>query len=96
MPKRTKFSQIQHSATNFGAVVSAAITDLGFRALVAPSFADIFANNCVKNGVLPVRLSEDDVSQIARRAEELAGYEITVDLDNARFAISTDYPQTSC
>jgi 3-isopropylmalate/(R)-2-methylmalate dehydratase small subunit len=58
-----------------------AIADFGFRAVIAPSFADIFANNCVKNGVLAVVLSEDDVSQIARRAEELAGYEITVDLE---------------
>jgi 3-isopropylmalate/(R)-2-methylmalate dehydratase small subunit len=57
-----------------------ALEDFGFRALIAPSFADIFANNCVKNGVLTVVLSEDEVSEIARRAEEISDYQITVDL----------------
>src|SRR6202158_2490605 len=59
-----------------------ALEDFGFRVLIAPSFADIFANNCVKNGVLTVILSEDEVGEIARRAAELPiGYEITVDLE---------------
>lgn len=58
-----------------------AIADFGFRAVIAPSFADIFANNCVKNGVLTVALSEDDVSEIVRRATELPAYEITVNLE---------------
>jgi 3-isopropylmalate/(R)-2-methylmalate dehydratase small subunit len=57
-----------------------ALEDFGFRVLIAPSFADIFANNCVKNGVLTVILSEDEVGEIARRACELSSYEITVDL----------------
>jgi 3-isopropylmalate/(R)-2-methylmalate dehydratase small subunit len=59
-----------------------ALEDFGFRVLVAPSFADIFANNCVKNGVLTVVLSEDEVSEIVRRATELPNYEIVVDLDH--------------
>ena len=42
-----------------------ALEDFGFRVLIAPSFADIFANNCVKNGVLTVVLSEDEVAEIA-------------------------------
>jgi len=58
-----------------------AIADFGFRAVIAPSFADIFANNCVKNGVLAVVLSEGDVSEIARKAAELPDYEITVGLE---------------
>src|SRR6202034_3193075 len=52
-----------------------ALADFGFRVLIAPSFADIFANNCVKNGVLTVVLSEDEVAEIARRAAEIDGYE---------------------
>src|SRR5271169_3134416 len=58
-----------------------ALADFGFRAVIAPSFADIFANNCVKNGVLTVVLTEEEVAEIARRATELEGYEITVDLE---------------
>ena len=58
-----------------------ALEDFGFRVLIAPSFADIFANNCVKNGVLTVVLSEDKVSEIARQAASLSHYEITVDLE---------------
>jgi 3-isopropylmalate/(R)-2-methylmalate dehydratase small subunit len=61
-----------------------AIADFGFRAVIAPSFADIFANNCVKNGVLTVKLSEDEVSEIVRRADDLFQYEITVDLEQCR------------
>ena len=58
-----------------------AIADFGFRAVIAPSFADIFANNCVKNGVLTVALGEDHVSDIVRKAETIPGYELTIDLD---------------
>jgi 3-isopropylmalate/(R)-2-methylmalate dehydratase small subunit len=61
-----------------------ALDDFGFRAVIAPSFADIFANNCVKNGVLTVVLSDDQVDQIARRAEEAPDYEVTVDLEQSR------------
>lgn len=58
-----------------------ALTDFGFRAVIAPSFADIFANNCVKNGVLAVVLSEDEVGEIVRRAEKVPEYHLTVDLE---------------
>jgi 3-isopropylmalate/(R)-2-methylmalate dehydratase small subunit len=61
-----------------------ALEDFGFRVLIAPSFADIFANNCVKNGVLTVVLSEDEVGEITRKAEELPNYEITVDLEQRK------------
>jgi 3-isopropylmalate/(R)-2-methylmalate dehydratase small subunit len=61
-----------------------ALEDFGFRAVIAPSFADIFANNCVKNGVVTVVLSEDQVGQIARRAGEAVDYEVTVDLEQRR------------
>jgi 3-isopropylmalate/(R)-2-methylmalate dehydratase small subunit len=58
-----------------------ALVEYGFRAIVAPSFADIFANNCTKNGVLPVVLTDEEVAEIVRRAEDGEGYELTVDLD---------------
>jgi 3-isopropylmalate/(R)-2-methylmalate dehydratase small subunit len=58
-----------------------ALLDYGFRAVVAPSFADIFANNCMKNGVVPVELTEEEVAELAARAAARAGYELTVDLE---------------
>ena len=58
-----------------------ALADYGFRAVVAPSFADIFANNCAKNGLLPVVLPEAEVAQLLARAEAVVGYELTIDLE---------------
>mgnify|MGYP001091482870 CR=1 FL=1 len=58
-----------------------ALDDYGFRAIVAPSFADIFYNNCFKNGVLPIVLSESEVDEIFRRAEANSPYQLTVDLE---------------
>ena len=58
-----------------------ALADFGFRAVIAPSFADIFANNCVKNGVLTVALREEESAEIARRASETSDYHILIDLE---------------
>ena len=58
-----------------------ALADYGFRAVIAPSFADIFANNCVKNGVLTVALREEEAAEISRKAE-IDGYQLTIDLEN--------------
>ena len=58
-----------------------ALLDYGFRAVIAPSFADIFQNNCTKNGVLPVALTDEEVSELMRRARELTDYRLTVDLE---------------
>jgi 3-isopropylmalate/(R)-2-methylmalate dehydratase small subunit len=58
-----------------------ALDDYGFRAIIAPSFADIFYNNCFKNGVLPIALSESEVDEIFRRAEANSPYQLTVDLE---------------
>jgi 3-isopropylmalate/(R)-2-methylmalate dehydratase small subunit len=58
-----------------------ALLDYGFRALIAPSFADIFANNCLKNGLLPVVLEEPEVAELSRRARTIDGYKLTVDLN---------------
>ena len=55
--------------------------DYGFRAIIAPSFADIFANNCLKNGILPVVLPDGDVATLLQRASERENYEATVDLE---------------
>ncbi len=57
-----------------------AIADYGFRAVIAPSFADIFYNNCFKNGVLPVRLSEEEVQTLFANCEQHRPYVLTVDL----------------
>src|ERR1700686_895179 len=57
------------------------LADYGFRAIIAPSFADIFANNCLKNGLLPVTLGETDVAELMRRAKEIEDYQAKVDLE---------------
>lgn len=57
-----------------------ALKDYGFRCIIAPSFADIFFNNCFKNGLLPVRLSEDQVETIVQCVRETPGFQMTVDL----------------
>jgi 3-isopropylmalate/(R)-2-methylmalate dehydratase small subunit len=61
-----------------------ALADFGFRAVIAPSFADIFANNCGKNGVLAVGLSEKEVAELFRRSRELQKYKVRVDLENLK------------
>src|SRR5882724_1425746 len=58
-----------------------ALADYGFRAIIAPSFADIFANNCFKNGLLPVVLKDAEVAELIRRATEIEDYRVTVDLE---------------
>jgi len=55
-----------------------ALGEFGFRVIIAPSFADIFANNCFKNGMLPVAVN---VEEIMKRAQEREGYQLTVDLE---------------
>src|SRR5207247_77976 len=76
-----------------------ALADFGFRAVIAPSFADIFANNCVKNGVLTLVLSEQESSDIACRAAEIPDYWLTVNLeectvkDDSGFATSFQIDQ---
>lgn len=57
-----------------------ALNEYGFRALIAPSFADIFRNNCVQNGMLPVILTDEEVDELMRRAQTKPGYQATVDL----------------
>ena len=77
------------SGRNFGSGSSRehapwALLDYGFRCIIAPSFADIFYNNCFQNGLLPVVLPEEVVKQITDRALADSGYRLSVDLENQR------------
>lgn len=58
-----------------------ALDDFGFRCVIAPSFADIFYNNCFKNGILPITLAEEVVDELFREVEDSEGYELKVDLE---------------
>jgi 3-isopropylmalate/(R)-2-methylmalate dehydratase small subunit len=58
-----------------------ALLDYGFRSIIAPSFADIFYNNCFKNGMLPVRLSDEQVEELFQRTRANPGYQLTIDLE---------------
>ena len=58
-----------------------ALDQYGFRAIIAPSFADIFFNNCFKNGLLPIVLSEQQVDQLFNEVFAFPGYELTIDLE---------------
>ncbi|HXZ79831.1 MAG TPA: 3-isopropylmalate dehydratase small subunit [Terriglobales bacterium] len=74
------------AAKNFGCGSSRehapwALADYGIRAIVAPSFADIFAHNSFKNGLLTVTLPDPEINKLMRRAKEVEGYQVTVDLE---------------
>ncbi|TGV00043.1 3-isopropylmalate dehydratase small subunit, partial [Mesorhizobium sp. M00.F.Ca.ET.186.01.1.1] len=58
-----------------------ALLDYGFRCVIAPSFADIFYNNCFKNGILPIKLSEEQVDELFLRTQSRENYELTIDLE---------------
>jgi 3-isopropylmalate/(R)-2-methylmalate dehydratase small subunit len=84
---RYKGASILLARANFGCGSSRehapwALLDYGFRAVIAPSYADIFYNNCFKNGVLLVTLPDAEVNELFRRAEKNEGYRLTVDLEN--------------
>jgi 3-isopropylmalate/(R)-2-methylmalate dehydratase small subunit len=58
-----------------------ALGEFGFRVIIAPSFADIFANNCFKNGMLPITLAAEQVQEIMNRTQKHKGYQLTIDLE---------------
>jgi 3-isopropylmalate/(R)-2-methylmalate dehydratase small subunit len=58
-----------------------ALEDMGIKAILAPSYADIFFNNCFKNGMLPVVLPEETIRELLARTTERPGYTLTVDLE---------------
>jgi len=106
---RYKGATILLARANFGCGSSRehapwAILDYGFRCVIAPSFADIFYNNCFKNGILPVTLSEEQVDELFRRTFAREGYKLTVDLetktvtddDGLRFAFEVDDFRREC
>ncbi|AIQ59493.1 3-isopropylmalate dehydratase small subunit [Paenibacillus borealis] len=91
---RYKGASVLISRANFGCGSSRehapwAIMDYGFRVVIAPSYADIFYNNCFKNGILPIKLSETQVDDLFSRTAEHEGYTLTVDLENNK--LSDDY-----
>ena len=59
-----------------------ALEDFGFRAVIAPSFADIFFNNTFKNGVLPIVLKEENIDKIFEKVHNLSGYQLSIDLES--------------
>jgi 3-isopropylmalate/(R)-2-methylmalate dehydratase small subunit len=82
---RYKGAQVLLARENFGCGSSRehapwALEDYGFRAIIAPSFADIFFNNCFKNGLLPIVLDAAIVDQLFQETEASQGYKLTIDL----------------
>ena len=80
-------AQILVSGENFGCGSSRehapwALLDFGIRCVVAPSFADIFFNNCFKNGILPIALPQEDVDKLMDDAERGANATLSIDLEN--------------
>jgi 3-isopropylmalate/(R)-2-methylmalate dehydratase small subunit len=96
---RYKGASILVTAKNFGCGSSRehavwALDDFGFRAVIAPSFADIFANNCVKNGVLTVVLTEKEVEGIIKRAGEQPNYQLAIDLEKCQVSDGAGFKAT--
>jgi len=86
---RYKKASILVAGKNFGGGSSRehavwALADFGFHVVIASSFADIFANNTLKNGLLTVRLNEEQVAEIMRHSKEIENYQLTVDLETSR------------
>ncbi|MDP1508634.1 3-isopropylmalate dehydratase small subunit [Paenibacillus sp. CMAA1739] len=82
------------SRANFGCGSSRehapwAIMDYGYRCVIAPSFADIFYNNCFKNSILPIKLSEEQVEELFQRTAKHDGYQLNIDLNEK--TITDDY-----
>jgi 3-isopropylmalate/(R)-2-methylmalate dehydratase small subunit len=91
---RYRGAQILLARKNFGCGSSRehapwALLDYGFRAVIAPSFGDIFFNNCLKNGVLPIVLTEGDVDRLFYEVTSRLGYRLSVDL-HAQTVATTD------
>ena len=86
---RYQGAQILLARRNFGCGSSRehapwALGDYGFRAIIAPSFADIFFNNCFKNGLLPIVLSEAEVERLFHDAAAFPGFKLVIDLEAQR------------
>jgi 3-isopropylmalate/(R)-2-methylmalate dehydratase small subunit len=84
---RYKGASVLLTRANFGCGSSRehapwGVADYGFRAIIAPSYADIFYNNCFKNGILPGILEEEEVDELFKRTEKEEGYSLSIDLPN--------------
>jgi len=84
---RYQGAQILLARENFGCGSSRehapwALLDYGFRAVIAPSFADIFFNNCFKNGILPIVMDAREVDRLFKETFATEGYKLTVDLES--------------
>lgn len=84
------------SRANFGCGSSRehapwAILDYGFKVIIAPSFADIFYNNCFKNGILPIKLSEEQVEELFQKTAANEGYKLQVNLEEKTLTDGSDF-----
>ncbi len=84
---RFKGASILIARENFGCGSSRehavwALEDYGIRAVLAPSYSDIFFNNCFKNGVLPIRLTETEIDTIFKQVEAIEGFTLTINLED--------------
>lgn len=89
--ERYRGAQILVTRANFGCGSSRehapwALQDYGFRCVIAPSFADIFYNNCFKNGMLPIRLGEAQVEDLFQRVRKTPEYSLNIDLQENRIS----------
>ena len=92
---RYKGCKILLARKNFGCGSSRehapwALDDYGFRAILAPSFADIFFNNCFKNGLLPIVLNEEIIDSLFREVEAFPGYSLKIDLEKQLISSSDE------
>jgi 3-isopropylmalate/(R)-2-methylmalate dehydratase small subunit len=107
--ERYRGARILVARSNFGCGSSRehapwALSDYGFKCIIAPSFADIFFNNCFKNGMLPVILSEGQVEEVFRRVRQTPHFELNVDLlgkevtseDGVEFSFEVDEFRRHC
>jgi 3-isopropylmalate/(R)-2-methylmalate dehydratase small subunit len=93
---RYKAASVLVAGKNFGCGSSRehapwALADYGFKAIIAPTFADIFYNNSLKNGLLLAKLSETEVAELLKRASGHEGYQLTVDLEQCRVSDSIGF-----
>jgi len=96
---RYKGAQILIAGKNFACGSSRehaawALSDFGFRAVIAPTFADIFFSNAGKNGIVLVRLSEEQVAQLLNNAKTIPGYRLTVSLEDQTVTDSSGFKAT--
>jgi 3-isopropylmalate/(R)-2-methylmalate dehydratase small subunit len=94
--QRYKDASILVTAKNFGCGSSRehapwALADYGFKVIISPTFADIFYNNSIKNGLLLVRLTEPEVNRLIARAKDKQGYKLTVDLEHRQVHDDTGF-----